>query len=57
MMISAVGCFSLSLLKFIPKISQRSFFKKFTVFQAITGLGAYGWYFYEINEISKTIPQ
>ncbi len=55
--ISAVGCFTLSLLKFVPKISQRAFFKKFTVFQAISGVAAYGWYFYEINQIGNTIPK
>ena len=49
MMISAVGFFALSLFKFIPRYSQRAYFKKFTVFQAATGLAAYGWYFYTIN--------
>jgi hypothetical protein len=56
-MISALGCLSLSIFKFVPKLSQRSFFKKFTVFQAFTGIAAYGWYFYEINQIGNTIPK
>lgn len=49
MMISAVGFLGMSILRFVPRLSQRTIFKKFTVFQALTGLGAYGWYFYEIN--------
>ena len=57
MVISAMTCLSMSLFKFVPKISQRAFFKKFTVFQAFTGLAAYGWYFYEINKIGNTIPK
>lgn len=57
MMISAVSCFGMSLFKFVPKLSQRAFFKKFTVFQALTGIVAYGWYFYEINNIGNTIPK
>lgn len=52
MMFSAIGCFGLSLFKFIPVISQKAFFKKFTVLQAFTGLASYGWYFYEINKIA-----
>ena len=51
MMFSALGCFGLSLFKFIPALSQKAFFKKITVFQAFTGLIAYGWYFYEIKKI------
>lgn len=47
----------MSLLKLVPRLSQRAYFKKFTVFQALTGVAAYGWYFYEINEIGKTIPK
>jgi len=47
----------MSLFKFVPKISQRAFFKKFTVFQALSGIAAYGWYFYEINKIGNTIPK
>lgn len=56
-MISAVGCFALSYLRFIPNLSQRAYFKKFTVFQALTGFVAYSWYFYEIDKIGKTIPK
>ena len=56
-MISAVGCFVLSYFRFIPNLSQTAYFKKFTVFQALTGFAAYTWYFYEINKIGKTIPK
>lgn len=57
MVISSVAFLGMSIFKILPRYSQRAYFKKFTVLQALTGFAAYGWYFYEISQIGNTIPK
>lgn len=57
MSISSIIFFSMSLFKMVPRLSQNIIFKKFTVLQALTGIAAYSWYFYQIHHIGSTIPK
>ena len=53
---SGLLCLSMSIFKVFPKISQRVYFKKFTVFQLMVSIGLFGYYGYQLNLLSNRVP-